>query len=336
LASNVIGFAGWGSNFSLFTGIMTGIFWDFLLDPQTWRLVLVMAAPLTIAALGELIMERSGILNVSIEGMMTFGAVLAFIVTFRTQSHLAGMLAAMAGGMAMALVLAYYAITRRASQITTGLALFVLGLGLSALLYRVTIGLRLSPPRVATLPAVEISGLSAVPVLGGMLFRHNAVVYLAVALVPLTSIFLFRTPLGLRIRAMGESPRAVDVLGLSVSGLRYGAVAIGGMLIGLAGAYLPLAITGTFSDGMVGGRGWIALMLVIFGRWLPGLAFLGALLFAFVEALGITVGLATKAIAPQFLLMLPYLFAVLVLVRIYRGAEAPRALGLPYYRESRT
>ncbi len=315
---------------------MTSFLWDFLLDPQVWRLVLVMAAPLTIAAMGELIMERSGILNVSIEGMMTLGAVLAFIVTFRTQSYIAGMVAAMFGAGLMALVLAYYAITRRASQITTGLALFVMGLGLSSLLYRIMIGIRLTPPRVAPLTAVSIPGLSAIPGVGELLFRHNGVVYLAFVLVPLTSVFLFRTPLGLRIRATGESPRAVDVLGLSVSGLRYGTAVTGGVLIGLAGAYLPLVVTGTFSEGMVGGRGWIALMLVIFGRWLPGLAFLGALLFAFVEALGIKVGIVTKAIPPQFLLMLPYLFAVLALIRIYRGAEAPRSLGVPYNRESRT
>jgi simple sugar transport system permease protein len=311
------------------------VLWDVFLDPQIWRLVLVMSAPLTIAAMGELLLERSGILNVAIEGMMTLGAVLGFIAVFHTQSYLAGFVAAMAGTAAFALVLGFNAITRGASQITTGLALFVMGLGLSALVYRIALGIRLTPPRIATLPPVAIPGLSGIPGAGDLLFRHNALVYLAVLLVPLISVLLFRTPLGLRLRAAGESPRAVDVLGLSVPGLRYGALAVGGMLIGLAGAYLPLAVTGTFSDGMVGGRGWIALMLVIFGRWLPGLTFLGALLFAFVEALGIQAGITTRAIPSQFLLMLPYLFAVLVLVRIYRGAEAPGALGLPYDRESR-
>lgn len=312
------------------------MFWDVFLDSQIWRLVFVMTAPLTIAAMGELIMERSGILNVAIEGMMTLGAVLGFIAVFHTESCLVGVVAAMTGTAAFALVLGFNAITRRGSQITTGLALFVMGLGLSALLYRIALGIRLTPPRIATLPPVAIPGLSGIPGVGDLLFRHNALVYLAVLLVPLVSVLLFRTPLGLRLRAAGESPRAVDVLGLSVPGLRYGAVAVGGMLIGLAGAYLPLAVTGTFSDGMVGGRGWIALMLVIFGRWLPGLTFLGALLFAFVEALAIQAGITARGIPPQFLLMLPYLFAVLVLVRIYRGAEAPRALGLPYDRESRT
>lgn len=315
---------------------MTSFLWDYLLDPQVWRLVLVMAAPLVIAAMGELIMERSGILNVSIEGMMTLGAVLAFVVTFWSQSFLAGIGAAMVGAGVMALWLAYYAVTRRASQLTTGLALFVLGMGLASLIYRVAIGIRLTPPRIHTLPPLPIPLLGDLPMVGEVFFRHTGLVYAAFGLVLATSLVLFRTPLGLRIRAAGESPRAVDILGLSVPGLRYGAALAGGISIGVAGAYLPLAITGSFSEGMVGGRGWIALMLVIFGRWRPWLAGVGALLFAYVEALEIRIGLLTKAVPPQFLQMLPYLFAIGVLVRVYRGAEAPRSLGVPYHRESRT
>ena len=307
-----------------------------LADVQFWRLVLVMAAPLMLAALGELLMERSGILNVAIEGMMAVGAVLAFVVTFRSQSFLAGIGAAMLGAAVMAALLAWYAVTQRASQLTAGLALFILGLGLASLIYRVSIGIRLTPPRVPTLPPVAIPGLGELPLLGELLFRHTALVYAAVGLTLLASLGLFRTPLGLRVRATGENPRAVDVLGVSVAGIRYGAAVVGGLCIGAAGAYLPLAITGTFSEGMVGGRGWIALMLVIFGRWTPGPACLGGLLFATVEALEIRIGILTKVIPPQFLSMLPYLFAIVVLVRITQGAQAPRALGVPYHRESRT
>jgi len=170
----------------------------------------------------------------------------------------------------MAALLAWYAVTQRASQLTAGLALFILGLGLASLIYRVSIGIRLTPPRVPTLPPVAIPGLGELPLLGELLFRHTALVYAAVGLTLLASLGLFRTPLGLRVRATGENPRAVDVLGVSVAGIRYGAAVVGGLCIGAAGAYLPLAITGTFSEGMVGGRGWIALMLVIFGRWTPG------------------------------------------------------------------
>ncbi|HEY7675874.1 MAG TPA: ABC transporter permease [Candidatus Methylomirabilis sp.] len=304
-------------------------------DLQLWQQMLVYAAPLIIAALGELIIERSGILNVGIEGMMLVAAVACFVVAFRTGSAPAGIGAAMAASGAMALVLAYYGITLRGSQITVGLGLYVLGIGLSSLLYRVVFGVRLSPPRVPTLGPLRWPGLADLPVLGPILFQQNLLVYVALLLVPAVHLFLFKTPLGLRIRATGENPRAVDALGINVFALRYGATVAGGCLIGLAGAYLPLVLTGTFTDNMVAGRGWIALMLVIFGRWVPHVALLGAFLFAYVESFQFKVAMGTKLVPPQFLLMLPYLFAMAVLIRIYRGARAPKALTVPYDREAR-
>ncbi len=304
-------------------------------DLQLWQQMLVYAAPLIIAALGELIMERSGILNVGIEGMMLVSAVVCFVVAFRTGSTLAGIGAAMAASGVMALVLAYYGIGLGGSQITVGLGLYVLGIGLSSLLYRVVFGVRLSPPQVKTLAPVALPGLADIPVLGPILFHQNLLVYVALLLVPAVHLFLFKTPLGLRIRATGENPRAVDALGINVFALRYGATIAGGCLIGLGGAYLPLALTGTFTDNMVAGRGWIALMLVIFGRWVPHVALLGAFLFAYVESFQFKVAMGTKLVPPQFLLMLPYVFAIIILIQIYRGAKAPRALTVPYDREAR-
>ncbi len=304
-------------------------------DLQLWQQMLVYAAPLIIAALGEMIIERSGILNVGIEGMMLVAAVVCFAVAFHTGSAPAGAVAAMAASGAMALALAYYGVTLRGSQITVGLGLYVLGIGLSSLLYRVVFGVRLSPPRVATLAPLRWPGLADLPVVGPILFQQNLLVYVALLLVPAVHLFLFKTPLGLRIRAIGENPRAVDALGINVFALRYGATVAGGCLIGLAGAYLPLVLTGTFTDNMVAGRGWIALMLVIFGRWVPHVALLGAFLFAYVESFQFKVAMGTKLVPPQFLLMLPYLFAMAVLIRIYRGARAPKALTVPYDREAR-
>jgi simple sugar transport system permease protein len=308
---------------------------DPITDVQLWQQMLVYAAPLVIAAMGELLIERSGILNVGIEGMMLVAAVVCFVVAWRTESALAGIVAAMLASGAMALVLAYYAITLRGSQVTVGLGLYVLGSGLSSLVYRVVFGVRMSPPRVATLAPIAPAWLAELPGLGPILFQQNALVYAALALVPAVHLFLFHTPLGLRLRAAGENPRAVDALGIDVFGLRYGATVVGGCLIGLGGAYLPLALTGTFSDNMTAGRGWLALMLVIFGRWRPGLALLGGFLFAYVESLQFKVAMGTKLVPPQFLLMLPYVFAMVVLVRIYSGARAPRALAVPYDREAR-
>jgi simple sugar transport system permease protein len=308
---------------------------SLIADPQLWQQTVVYAAPLILAAMGELLIERSGILNIGIEGMMLVGAAVGFIVAVQTGSLATGIAAAMVAGGSMALVLAYYSVDLRGSQVTVGLGLFVLGIGLSSLLYRVVFGVRLTPPRVATLPPLAIPGLADAPVVGPILFDQNVLVYAALALVPAVHVFLFKTPLGLRLRAAGENPRAVDTLGIDVFVLRRAATVAGGLLIGAAGAYLPIALTGTFNDNMTAGRGWLALMLVIFGRWRPAWALVGALLFACVESLQFKLALGTKLIPPQFLLMLPYLFAMVVLVWISRGATAPAALAVPYDREAR-
>jgi general nucleoside transport system permease protein len=309
---------------------------DVFLDPQLLRLAITIAAPFVVAALGELLMERSGVLNVGIEGMMAVGAVVGFLATWGSGgNYWLGLGAAMLAGGLMTLSLAYYGISLRGQQVTVGLGLLVFGLGLASLLYRAAVGVQFAAPRVEVLPLVPLPGLSQIPVLGEVLFNQDVLVYLAFLLVPLVHGVLFWTPLGLRIRACGDNPRAADTLGVDVGALRYGATIVGGTLIGLAGAYLPLTITGGYSDGMIGGRGWIALMLVILGRWIPWTVMAGALLFAYVEALQFRLALVTRAIPSQLLLALPYLLAIAVLVYIYRGARAPAALALPYDREAR-
>jgi simple sugar transport system permease protein len=306
-----------------------------LVDPHLWQQTLVYAAPLIIAALGELIIERSGVLNVGIEGMMLVAAVTCFVVTWQTQMVAAGIGAGMLAAAAMALALVYYAVALRGPQITVGLGLYVLGIGLSSLIFRMVFGIRTSPPQIDTLSPLAVPGLADLPVVGPVFFQQTILTYAAFALIPVVHLALFRTAWGLRLRATGENPRAVDALGIDVAGLRYGAAAVGGLLIGLGGAYLPVVLTGTFSDNMTAGRGWLALMLVIFGRWMPVTVLAGALLFAYVEAFQFKAGMVSKAVPPQFLLMLPYVFAPVVLVRVYRGASAPRALAVPYDREAR-
>jgi general nucleoside transport system permease protein len=308
---------------------------DLFLDPQLLRLTVTIAAPFIIAAVGELITERGGVLNVAIEGQMAVGAAVGFLVTFYSHSYLLGLAAAMGAAGLMSLALAIYGVTLRGEQITAGLGLFVFGLGFASLLYRATIGIQLTSPRVDVLPALPLPGLSALPVLGTILFSQDALVYFAFVLAVVVQLGILGTPLGLRLRACGENPRAADTLGVNVALMRYGATLLGGLLIGLAGAYLPLVITGGYSEGMVGGRGWIALMLVILGRWLPFGAVGGALLFAYIEALQFKVALVARALPPQFFQTLPYLVAIVVLVRVYRGAQAPAALARPYDRELR-
>jgi simple sugar transport system permease protein len=309
-----------------------------LFDISLFQLTMVMMAPLILACLGETLIERSGILNIGIEGMVTVGAVIGFLGTYQTGSAVLGCLLAMCAGSLLTLFLAYFVITLRSNQVIVGLSMFVLGLGLSPLIYRLAFGVRVSAPQVPTLPIYKIPLLGDIPFLGEAFFQQNALVYLAYVLVPAMAFFLFKTPLGLRIRSCGENPRAADTLGISVTRLRYGSCIVGGMFLGLGGAYLPLVITGTFTDNIVGGRGWLALMLVIFGRWVPGWSFVGAILFAYVDALQFRVSSLpdiARIIPPQFLLMLPYIFALLLIVRVVRGAEAPRALARPYDREAR-
>jgi simple sugar transport system permease protein len=285
--------------------------------------------------MGEVISERSGVLNLSIEGTMLLGAVTGFLAAFQSGRLEIGMAAAMLAGGLVAATLATYSIVLRRDQITVGLTLFVLTMGLASLLYRIVIGVQYVPQRIPTLSALPLRGLEALPVIGPIVFRQHALLYAAMVLVVVVHCVFTYTPLGLRLRSVGENPRAADAVGIDIFRLRYGAAVVGGMLIGLAGASLPMTITGTFTEGMSAGRGWIALMLVIFGRWRPATILLGALMFAYVEALQFRLALTARGVPPQFLLMLPYAFAIAVLIRVFRGAEAPQALGKVYDREAR-
>lgn len=307
-----------------------------LVDPALLQLMLIMATPLLVAAIGEMLTEHSGVLNVSIEGMMALGAISGFLGAYFLGSNLAGIaVASVATTIVLGVGLAYSVIGLRLPQLTVGLALFVLAVGLSSLLYRVAIGVRFVPPQVPTYQAIPLPILSQIPYFGSWLFSLPFPTYLALILVPLAHAFFFLTPWGLRLRSVGENPRAADLAGIPVFAIRYLATIVGSALIGAAGALLPMMLTGTYSDGIVGGRGWIALMLVIFGRWRPFGTLGGALLFAYVEALQFRLGLITKAVPSQLLLMLPYVFAIVVLIRIYQGAQAPAALGRAYDREER-
>jgi ABC-type uncharacterized transport system permease subunit len=302
------------------------------------RTMLIVAAPLLLAALGELILERVGILNLAIEGMVSFAAAATFVLVFTVGGMggaIGGILLAAVVAVAIGLILGWMSISLQANQITVGLGLLILGLGAASLLYRAVVGVTTVPPRIATLPVVSVPFLGDLPYIGRVLFQHNLFVYAGLLAVVPVWYFLYRTPLGMRLRATGENPKSVDSLGLPLNLLRYGGVVGGSALIGVAGAFFPLALTGGYFDGIAGGRGWLALMLVIFGRWRPWTIAVGALLFAYVDALQFTFAVTTKAIPPQFLRMLPYVLAVVVLVRVYGRAQAPAALAKSYDREAR-
>lgn len=310
-----------------------------LVDADMLRTMLVVATPLLLASLGELLLERVGLLNLAIEGMVAVGASVGFCVVFlagRTASTVVLAIATAAvASILIGIVFGWLTLQLQANQITVGLALLILGLGASSLLYRGVVGVTTTPPSIGTLPLWRIPWLSEIPYIGRILFQHDLFVYAGLLVVVPVWWVLHRTPLGLRLRAVGESPKAVDALGLPLMRLRWSALVAGCGLIGVAGSFFPLSLVGGYADDIASGRGWLALMLVIFGRWRPWTIAAGALLFAYVEALQFQFGVTSKAIPPQFLRMLPYVLAIVVLVRVYGQAQAPAALTKPYDRESR-
>lgn len=292
--------------------------------------------PILYAAMGELLTERSGVLNLGVEGMMLVGAVSGFLVTVQTNNHWLGVVAAMAAGGLMAAIHAVLTVSLRSNQVVTGLALTMFGTGLSGYLGKKYVGIPLANP----FRAFEPGGLGDLPVVGPIFFQHDALVYLTYILVPLCWYYLYHTSAGLNLRAVGENPGAADAAGLNVALIRYVHVIMGGALAGVGGAYLSLAYAPSWLENMTGGRGWIAVALVIFAMWDPGKALLGAYLFGGIEALGFRMQAVGITVSPFFLKMLPYIFTILVLILVTtrnnrQRAGAPAALGLPYEREER-
>lgn len=292
------------------------------------------ATPLVFAASGELIVERSGVLNLGVEGMMLAGAIAAFAVDSQTGSLILGFAGGAAAGMALALLFGILTLTLQANQVATGLALTLFGVGLSAFVGRDFVG-----QVVDGLKGVFVPGLSGMPLLGPLLFRFDPLVYASVALLLGLNWFLNTTRGGLLVRAVGESPAAAHAIGYSVIGIRYLAVLFGGAMSGLAGAYLSLAITPMWVEGMTAGRGWIALALVVFATWKPWRVMLGAYLFGGVTVLQLYAQGFGVRVPSEFLSMLPYLATILVLVLICRDPRTillnqPVALGKGYHPDA--
>jgi ABC-type uncharacterized transport system permease subunit len=296
----------------------------------------VLGAPLLFAALGELIAERSGVLNLSVEGMMLVGAAGGFAVAFTFKNAWFGLAAAAVAGGLLALIHAILCVTLRANQIVSGLTLAILGAALAAVLGREYAGL----PMPARVPTVKIPLLSEIPVIGPALFSRDLFVYLAFILVPIAAFVIYRTRAGQWLRATGEAPAAADSAGVPVFLVRYAAVITGGLLAGMGGAYFSIAYSRLWSDGLTAGRGWIAIALVIFASWRPLLLIPGALLFGFIDSLNFQFQTLGIKVPTDILGMMPYLITLIALVIVWirqrRGGHGvPRALGIPYEREVR-
>ena len=289
------------------------------------------ATPILLAALGEAVSERAGTLNIGIEGIMLVGAFLSAWAAVATGSPWAGLGLAIAGGMALAACHAVLTVTCRVDQIVSGIALIIFGLGLSSYGYRISLGKAFPAPSIPLFEKIDFGALAAIPGLGAVLFSHHLLVYATFAMVLAVAWFLYRTTWGLEIRAIGENPAAAEAVGIGVARVRYGACIFGGALAGGAGAFLVLAHVGFFVENMVAGRGFIAVVCVVFGRWNPAGVLLAALLFGFADALQIRLQSIYYEVPHQFFIVLPHALAIASLVVFAGRTRFPSALGVPFY-----
>lgn len=303
---------------------------NYTLIASTLRL----STPLILAAIGGLYAERSGVINIALEGMMLAGAFTAATVTVLTGSPWIGLLAAIGAGLLVGLLHAAATITWRADQVVSGTAINLLFLGIPALLSGVLFASTGATPQLArdqVLPDLRFFDPLHFPILASI-FNQKPLVYLAFLLIVFTSYLLGRTRFGLRLRAVGENPEAADTAGISVARIRYVAVLISGALAGLGGAYLSIGQNSLFTRNMTAGRGFIALAALIFGKWNPTGSLLACLLFGFAEAISIRMQ-GTVNLPNQFIQMIPYLLTMVVLAGFIRRSAPPGALGLPYTKD---
>ncbi|MCP4022976.1 MAG: ABC transporter permease [Desulfobacteraceae bacterium] len=300
---------------------------------STLQRTMVAGTPLLLATTGEIICERSGILNLGVEGMMAVGAVMAFIVTITTGQPWLGVLAALITGIVISMIHAFASITLQANQVVSGLALTMLGLGLSGMLGKPYVG----KPLTIKMDNIAIPFLSDIPWLGKIFFNQSPFFYLAIILAFASWFFLERTRLGIQIRSTGENPKATETQGVNIFLIRYVSVLIGGAFSGLAGAHLSISYSKSWIEGMTAGRGWIAIALTIFALWNPGRAIWASFLFGGIFVVQYL--MQPMGISPNFLAMLPYFATLLILLIISfrdpRRLNAPAMLAEPYKRGER-
>jgi len=296
--------------------------------------IITAATPLVFAALGELVVEKAGVLNLGVEGMMIVGAIMAFATGVTTGSAVLAILVGALSGLLVSAVFGFLVLVLMSNQVATGLALTIFGLGLSALIGHGFVGMTF-----AGLPRLDLPVLSKLAVVGPIVFGQDGMVYLSVVMTLSVALFLGKSRAGLILRAVGESHDAAHAIGYSVVRIRFAAIMFGGAMAGLGGAYLSLAYTPFWAENMTAGRGWIALALVVFAAWRPWRAFCGAYLFGGITIVQLHIQGIGLAIPSQFLSMLPYLVTIFVLVLISRGSvrqrlSAPGSLGKNFYAAS--
>lgn len=301
-----------------------------------FALMIPAMVPFLLAAQGTILAGRVGVFSVAQEGIMVLGASVGFLVSLKLGgNNLAGILAAAAIGALFGLILGYATAILRLDQFVVGLGSYFAALGIGSLLYRAVIGTTLEPPLIETLQKAPVPGLSQIPFVGEIFFNHDLLVYFAFVVSFAIYWFMYRTNAGLKFRSIGENPKSADSVGIKVTATKIWATIIGMALVGVAGAYLPMAYTGIFTEGIVAGRGWIVIALAFLAGWRPHLAVAGAAFFAGMEVLAFRAQVGGVAIPHQFVLMLPYLATIVVMLFAFNWSRQPKFLGINYDRESR-
>lgn len=293
-----------------------------------------MATPLIFCTAGELINEKSGVMNLGIEGIMCLGAFTAFGVAYCTGQLYLGLLAGGLAGSLASLIVAVLSVSLGIDQVVVGLGTGFAATGLSYFLYRLTMGTPMIPPTTPASSLLSIPLLSNLPFIGPAFFQQNIMVYVSMACMGLIAWVFYRTSWGLAIRTVGQNPMTADTIGVNVLRVRYACLLAGGFLIGVGGGFLSVIQSGMFVNGMIAGRGWIGIALVVFGAYHPGRCLFGALLFGFIDALQLRLQSAGVPLQYQYLAMLPYLITLIALVKGSRSANYPAALKIPFRRES--
>jgi simple sugar transport system permease protein len=295
---------------------------------------LMRAVPLVIASLGDVFTQKSGLLNLGIEGMMLAGCFFGFHAAYRSENVIIGMLGGIAAGLALAFLYGFLTIQLRVDQVLVGLAITIFSAGLTGYLFRDWYGGQNVAANVRA-RSISIPGLRDIPIVGSAVFERQILFYLCWALVPVAAFLLFRTSFGLNVRAVGESPFAADAAGVNVVLTRYIAIGLGGIMAGFAGAFLAVADLRIFTIGMTVGQGFIALAITMLGGWNPYRIAIGAVLFGMLNALGDSLQIIGVGIRPEFIGMLPYAGIMIALVVLAGRTSLPAALGIPYLRGQR-
>ncbi|HUM85188.1 MAG TPA: ABC transporter permease [Lachnospiraceae bacterium] len=293
-----------------------------------------MATPLLLVALAETLSERAGLVNIGLDGLMAIGALIGFLVGYRTGNAWLGILAAMAAGTAVNMIFAFNTVTLCADQVVYGMATNILAPALASFIYRLSFSDTTTLVQGVSMGTLAIPGLSKIPLIG-VIFNQSPLSYITFLLVPVIAIFFNKTQKGLNYKAVGEFPKAAETMGINVIKIKYLACILCGALAGAGGAFLTLCYTSTYTEGIVAGRGFIALSAVIFGRWLPSGVMWACVLFGFFDALQIRLQLVSPETPYQLFQMIPYVFTLLALIFLGIKKAGPKANGQPYYREER-